>query len=81
MELNKEQMRFLCEEFDLSEDDIPELTYDFIRELREKCFNIEVEEATRSDNDNCGISERGNIAAQLVDITLSYLKSVKKTTV
>ena len=79
MELNKEQMKFLYEEFSISEDDVPELSFDYIRELREKCFDIEVEEATKADNDNCIITTRGLIAAQVVDIALSYLNSAKKS--
>ena len=78
MELTKEQKKFLEEEFGIESDNLSDLNYDCIKDIREKCFNIEVEEAAKSDDNGSDISERGKTAAQLVDATLSYSKSAKK---
>jgi hypothetical protein len=41
--------------------------------IREKCFDIETDEACDADYGNAGISKRGAIAASIADIRFSEL--------
>ena len=78
MVLEEKQMEFLKTEFLMSEGDIADIGYDNMKELREKCFDIEVEEATKADNEGGEISARGEMATDIVDAILECLKSVKQ---
>ena len=75
MKLTEEQQRFIKKEFGLLSNDFPEMSADEVRCFREKCFNIEVEEAAKADNNNSAMSRRGEVASDLVDIIFAYLKS------
>ena len=77
MSLSDVQYNFISKELGISKDDIDSMNPKKLRDLREKCFDIEVEEAVKADNDNIDISERGETAADIVDILLSILKAQK----
>ena len=81
IKLSDDQYAFIECEFGLSLGDIIEMSADEVRELREKCFNIEIEEAAKADNEGSAISLRGDYASELVDITLAHLKSQKPVAV
>ena len=81
MRLTDEQAAFLEKEFQLSSSRIAMLSINEIIELREKCFEVEVEEATKADNENADISARGEIAADIVEVIVDYLKSSKRVAV
>jgi len=81
MNLSDEQMKFFKIEFDLSVEGLAQLSLDDLRGLREKCFDIEVEEATDADNEGRDISIKGEIAADLVDVVHKYIKSLKRIAV
>ena len=81
MKLSNDQYKFLKDEFGISESDISSLSNDCIRELRERCFDIEVEEATMADNENMEITARGEMAAELVDAMLTYFKTASRIAV
>jgi len=78
MNLSGEQLQFLENEFGLTGDDVAELGYDEIKVLREKCFDIEVKEATVAIRGGKDIIDRGRIAADIVDAIMKHIKSVKQ---
>lgn len=80
MNLSNEKKQLLEAEFGLTGDDIAELGYDEIKEIREKCFDIEVEEAVEAERAGKDISDRGRVAADIVDVIMAHIRSAKKTT-
>ena len=77
MKLSGEQLVFIQTEFDLTLDDLAAMGAGEVLEFREKCFDIEVEEAAKADNNASGMSSRGDTAAELVDVILDHIKSLK----
>ena len=77
MELTAKQTAFMVDEFGITAEELVQSSYDDIKEIREKCFDIEVEEAAAADNENREISIRGETAAEIVDRIKVYLKSQK----
>ena len=75
MELSKKCLQFLSFEFGITENGIFLMDKPQLRELREKCFDIEVDEAVEADNNNTDISQRGKIASDCVDEILNFMKS------
>jgi len=75
--LSNSQQDFLKYEFGLSFDAVVSMDMDNLRHLREKCFDIEVEEAVKADNNGSDVAKRGEIATELVDLILSHLKTKK----
>ena len=74
MTLTDNQKIFIQREFELSSEALLKMNTEELQSLREACFDIEVEEAANADNNGTDISERGDIAAELVGVTLSMLK-------
>jgi len=79
--ISNEQLRFLETEFRLSGNDVSELGCVEVNVLREKCFDIEVEEAMKAESEDKDISDRGTVAADIVDSLMAYMKSAKKAVV
>ena len=77
MILSNSQQDFLKDEFGLSFDVVASMDIDSLRNLREKCFDVEVEEAVKADNEGSDMTKRGEIATELVDSILSHLKTKK----
>lgn len=73
MQLNEEQLRFLKKEFGVSSDRIQRMEKAEWQEIREKCFDIEVEEAVAADFGEGEISDHGEIAASIASIKYSEL--------
>ena len=62
--MEKKHINFLETEFNIS--DVDDLDDDAFDELYEKLCDIEIHEAVEADNGSCDISERGEIAADIV---------------
>jgi len=77
MTLSVAHKNFLETEFGLSVTQVADMGIEQLRNIREMCFDIEVSEAVVADNDNTDVSERGEIAAELVNIIKSAIKSNK----
>jgi len=75
MTLSAAQKNFLETEFGLSAAHVAAMEPEQLRSIRERCFDIEVAEAVTADNENIGISIRGEIAADLVNIIKATIKS------
>lgn len=71
MNLTEIQLRFLKDEFGLEKEDIEKMNVKQWFRVREKCFDIEVEETVKADDDP--LSERGEIAVRLADVKFSDL--------
>ena len=74
MLLTKSQRDFLMDEFRLSESDVLDLGQAEIRDLREKCFDIEVDEVMKSMNVDSDDSQRCETATALVDLLFDRLR-------
>lgn len=70
MTLSKEQLEFLNLEFSITEKDMEDMTEEQWFSIREKSFLIEAEEVNEEGD---GISERGEIAASIADVTYRML--------
>ena len=79
MRISSEQREFLVSEFGLM--DLVSAELDELREIRERCFDIEVHESMKSDDGDGELSQRGEIAVALVDILLPLIKEKKAATV
>ena len=75
------QLVFIKTEFDLTLDDLLAMGADEVLEFREKCFDIEVEEAARADNNNSAMSPRGDTASELVDTLFTHVKPLSPVAV
>lgn len=73
MNILEEQLEFLKKEFDLTVSDIEKMDREQWMEIRERCFDIETEEAGLADNGNGPLSERGRIAVNLADLKYDML--------
>ena len=74
--LNAKEKSFLKEEFKMSDNEISSISKEKWLELREKCFDIEVEEsakAAESNNEDYVMPEREVIAVHLAEKSLSAL--------
>ena len=76
MVMNEGQKRFVEKELGISENDIMNMSRDEIRDLREKFFDIETEEAMKIDDEDDDISSRGETAADIVDLLLDLLEEM-----
>ena len=72
MRISAEQQKFLIREFGLM--DLISAGLDELREIRERCFDIEVCESMKSDDGDGELSQRGEIAVELVNILLPLIK-------
>ena len=70
MNLTNAQHKFLSDEFELNESQLHNLTLLRLWKLREDCIGIECDEAMIDTN---ATTERGNVAASLVDILSATL--------
>jgi hypothetical protein len=77
MNLSKEHWHFLEKEFGLTKTEVMSMDIERIKNLREKCFDIEVEEAVIADYSGFDTSQRGSMAVEIVDLLLGYLRSEK----
>jgi hypothetical protein len=77
MNLSEPQHEFLSKEFNLSQDSITSFGIAELRELREKCFDIEVEEVVFAERNGLDVLARGETAAELVDFLYDRLISMK----
>jgi len=75
MSISSEQREFLIREFGLI--DLISVELDELREIRERCFDIEVHESMKSDDGDGELSNRGRIAVELVDVLLPLIKQMK----
>ena len=73
LNLSHKQLEFLEKEFSVTETDIQNMNIDRWTELREKCFEIEGAEAMDIPSDTCALSDRGEIAASIVDTAYKAL--------
>ena len=78
MRLDDAQNDFLAIEFFLGTTDIEAMSAVELRELREKCFDIEVEEAMKVPVGLGESSFRCKIATEMVDILLEKMMEIKK---
>jgi hypothetical protein len=67
---------FLRKEFALTEKEIAKMNRNELHNLREKCFDIEVEEAVIADDNDTDVSQRGELAAEVVDLLMPTLQSM-----
>lgn len=66
--LNEKQLDFLKTEFNIDKEAIGKMTIEEWREIRIKCFELEGGEALdAAGEDSTELSERGEIAASIVD--------------
>ena len=77
MKLSAEQLEFLNQEFKISSYDVLNMSNDELYDLREKCFDIEVEEAMEVSESNEPISKRGEHAYKIADIIPLMIKERK----
>lgn len=70
MNISAEQLEFLKKEFGFQKPDIAKMSKEEWTAVREKCFMIEAEEV---DEDTEEISERGELASSIADLTYKKL--------
>lgn len=73
--ISLEQREFLIREFALT--DLISVGLNELREIRERCFDIEVHESMKSDDGDGELSQRGQIAVEMVDILLPLINERK----
>ncbi len=76
IKLSEKEKSFLKDEFNISDEDISSISKEKWLELKEKCFDIEVEEsikAAESKDDNYVMPMREVIAVHLAEKSLSDL--------
>lgn len=66
--LSEEQFDFICEEFELTDVMLNDLSDDDVEDVYEGLADIEVEETMKADEENKDISERGRIASEIVTL-------------
>lgn len=72
MNLSRKQLDFLKDELQITEDDIKSMTADEWHGVREKCADIEIEEAMDQE-DGQEDTDREKIAVSIVDLTYKAL--------
>lgn len=78
MNISSKQLAFLKKEFGLEASDIEKFDVEQWQKIREKCFDIETEEAFLANGGDGPLSERGNIAVNLADLKFDKLKGTNK---
>lgn len=74
--LNEKQLSFLKNEFDVGKSDIEKMTVEQWKEIRLRCFEFEGDEALdAAESDSAELSERGEIAASIVNTKYKQLFS------
>ena len=74
--LNEKKLSFLKNEFDVGKSDIEKMTVEQWKEIRLRCFEFEGDEALDSaESDSAELSERGEIAASIVNTKYKQLFS------
>lgn len=68
--LSDEQIKFIEDEFGINKEELLTVTKDTWHGIREKCFDIELDEITDED-----CSERGELASDIASIKYSQLFS------
>lgn len=71
--LNSKQIEFLKSEFNISENEIQNISLPRWKEIRLMCFDIEGAEAMDISSDTCILPDRGEIAASIVDTPYKVL--------
>lgn len=70
IKLSDEQIKFLNDEFGITKGKLINITKEEWHDIREKCFDIELDEMTDEDT-----TERGELASDIVSIKYSQLYS------
>lgn len=73
MNLSRQQIQFLQKELSVSEDEVSNMTMEDWHQVRERCLDIEVEEAVKEDTEDAVDWERCDMAASIVNIKFCQL--------
>lgn len=75
LNLDNEELSFLKKEFGIYESGLTSITADKWKKIREKCIDIDAEEAIKQEEAGGDYSERGTIADRIIDKRFSELYS------
>ncbi len=75
LNLNSKELSFLEREFGISKDGLMSITKDEWKKIKEKCIDIDTEEAIKQEETGNEYSERGIIADRIIDKRFSELYS------
>ena len=72
--LNDEHFEMLKRKFDISKEQLKQMTKDEWKEVRVKCFEIEADETELDDDGAADITKFGILAAEIVDTKYSDMQ-------